>query len=244
MSNSITDNKDDKLKHYSDKLEIISNKYQLSINNLNDNNNSAQKSKSFLKEVHSEFVMKYNDIINNLSSLIETIQNIKNENEIKEVEIEESPASKPQKKPHSFENIDKHRQNVALEENDTIISTILQGWCTVKIKGSLENGIEDSLEVVILSKKGTGEHGSGFMFGVVNDDEDIPLGVYPGERFFSFASHGDLYSKNSIEGDYSSRKCGNWDQNDRLRLSLDPNSGQFSLDINDERRLDLKLIIL
>jgi len=231
---------------YINKLDNIYDKYITLNNNYQNEKSQSSNCRDVLKEIHAGFSSKYNEIISDLTSIIETIQNNSNNSSIvkkDEVVDEESPASIPQRKPNVFERLDKNNSNVTIEEGDRIISNKTSGWCTVKIRGSLENYVNDTLEVLVHSQ-GSGSDGSGFMFGVIYAEEEFRNGEYPGQQFFSFARHGTVYSSNNaIEGGIGSNNCGKWGNGDRLRLNLDPNTGEFTLDVNEERRLTLKLNI-
>jgi len=139
---------------------------------------------------------------------------------------------------------DKFNGEIEIEDGGRVISNIKEyGFFTVKIDGDLQEGKNDTLEVLI-HDKGKSSDGSGFMFGVIPWEEDFPHGSYPGQKFFSFASHGTVYStNNAIEGGIGSHSCGNWGTGDRLKLNLDPFTGYFTLEVNDINKLNLKLNI-
>ena len=198
------------------------------------------------KEVQLSFSSGYNSIITDLTAVIDSISSLntsKKDETIDNTEVEVSPAGKPSRKPNLFERLDKLNGYVNIEDDGRMISNVTSGWCTVKIRGSLEEGLSDSCEVMI-HNQGDGGDGSGFMFGVIEAEPDFPLTYYPGEKFFSFARHGTIYqTNNAIEGDIGSHNCGSWGTGSRLKMSLDPQSGDFTLEVDGESRLNLRLII-
>ena len=225
---------------YSNKLNSLFNKFCENQTTFKEISSKSSDKRNNLKELHTGFAKNFNDIVSDITFIIERISN-----DQKEQEHEESPASKITKRPHYFEQKESNSYNeyVVIEEDKRLIRNIKEGWCTVKIRGSLEDGVSDTLEVRVLDI-GNGSHGSGLMFGVV-EDKDINVGRYPGEEFFSFARHGLLYDvkRKAVSGGVSSKSCGNWGVNDVLKLFLDPTTGHFTLDVNDENRLDIQLNI-
>ncbi len=115
------------------------------------------------------------------------------------------------------------------------------GWSTVKIRGSLEEDIEDTLEVLINDH---GKDDSNIIIGVVPVSKEIPNLSNPGKIFFGFTRDGELLQNGSImEGGTKGYSAGIFMKGDKIKFNLNPTTGYFKITFNEEDRLPGRLNI-
>jgi len=180
-------------------------------------------------------------IISELSYIINLLNKDKIETNI-DLKDGESIASKIQRKPNTFDTVfnDKY---VKIENEKKYISSIKNGYSTIKIRGSLEEGIEDSLEITV-DDHGNGKNGSSFMIGLVPVSATIPNLSNPGKVFFGFSRDGELAQKgDALVGGTNGLSAGIFGTGDRVRFTVNPQTGYFSIHFNGELRLPGRLNI-
>jgi len=220
--------------NYNELFDKFSLKIDKENNLLKNNTNKHKEMIIQLTEMKNLFSSNYTNVIMDLTFLIEKIQSVdidKKENTDLE---EESPASIIRRKPHEFQELNTLQMSyLEVDDSRRIVNNKLGGWCTVKILGGfLEEGKEDSLELMI-HNEGSSSDSSGFMIGLINLKGDHNVTNSSGQTHFSFSRGGTFYDQGSMVKEKNST-LGQFGSNTKVKFTVNPDSGEFSIHINDE----------
>jgi hypothetical protein len=222
-------------------MNDITHTYNSLKNRFDQQNESYQsiKNRNFtnineFKTVSKLYSTNYNESLSDLTKIIEFINNTdKKQGEVEE----ESPASIIRRKPNIFQDLNEnHKRYLDLDESKRVVNNKTSGWCTLKILGSLEEGNEDTLELLIVDQ-GTGSDSSGFMIGLLSLNKPYTESYYSGQHLFSFSRGGTTYETGNFMKNNPGSIGGSFGTGDRVKFMVNPNDGRYEIYINNDLKI-------
>jgi hypothetical protein len=124
-------------------------------------------------------------------------------------------------------NLDKNLKNIYLDNNRKIVYNIENCWCNLKIFGTLEEGKEDALELLILNQGGSDKNG--FCIGLLPANQ-----IFECKNYFTFNRNGEIFNTSNIMISKEIKIGKTFGTGDKVKFKVNPKNGKFSIWVNND----------